>query len=130
MRNGNEFRLYDTLISAGLPIDSLTGSPPNIVIVYKASATNAQKTQGQTILSSFDWSDAAYDTWLSNKNSKFAEDELVDKNPIDKVVRALMLVILDEINLIRSKLSPALAARTAANIKTAMVNKLRDGSAD
>lgn len=45
-----------------------------------------------------------------------------------KFIRAVLLVILDEINVIRAQLS--LTARTVAQLKTAIQSKINSGSAD
>jgi hypothetical protein len=50
----------------------------------------------------------------------------IGANP--KFVRAVLLVLLDEINVLRTALS--LAQRTVAQAKTAVQNKINSGSAD
>lgn len=50
-----------------------------------------------------------------------------DQNKLD---RAVLLVILDEINTIRALPSLAQSPRTAAQLKTAIQNKLTSGAAD
>lgn len=47
-----------------------------------------------------------------------------------KFIRAVFLVELDEINLIRSLLVPSQTPRTVAQFKTAVQNKINSGSAD
>lgn len=53
-----------------------------------------------------------------------------DRRDEDVRFRALVLVLLDEINVIRSKLVPALTPRTIAQLKTAVRNKIDAGDAD
>lgn len=50
--------------------------------------------------------------------------------PPDKVQRAVYLVTLDEINLIRSLLVPAQPARTVTQFKNAVQSKINSGAAD
>ena len=60
-----------------------------------------------------------------------AAKALVDaKRDEDVRFRALMLVVLDEINVIRSKLVPILTPRTMAQLKTAIATKIDAGEAD
>jgi hypothetical protein len=47
-----------------------------------------------------------------------------------KALRALALIVLDEINTIRTNAALGLAPRTLAQLKTAFTNKLNAGSAD
>lgn len=51
-----------------------------------------------------------------------------DPEPLPKAVRALALVMLDEINLLRA--AAGLPARTAAQLKTAVRNRIDAGDAD
>jgi hypothetical protein len=55
---------------------------------------------------------------------------LNDPRPEMKALRALALVVLDEINLVRQNPTAVLAARTAPQLLNAMVTKITDGSAD
>lgn len=55
---------------------------------------------------------------------------LVDFSGNAKFIRAVLLVILDEVNVIRGLLSPAQPARTVAQLRTAIQNKINAGSAD
>ncbi len=60
-----------------------------------------------------------------------AIDELLNgTQPLTKVERASYLVILDEINLIRSLLVPSQSPRTITQFKTAVQNKITSGTAD
>lgn len=55
-------------------------------------------------------------------------DLLTDPSPLSKLDRAILLVVLDEVNVIRTQL--ALASRTVAQFKTAVQTKLNSGAAD
>lgn len=51
-------------------------------------------------------------------------------DPNNKLMRAILLVILDEINVIRGLLAPSQSARTVVQMKNAIQNKLTSGTAD
>jgi len=53
-----------------------------------------------------------------------------DSSSNSKFVRAVLLVILDEINVIRALLPGPPAARTIAQLKTAVQSKINSGAAD
>lgn len=55
---------------------------------------------------------------------------LSDPSSNSKFIRAVLLVILDEINVIRALLPGPPAPRTAAQFKTAIQNKINSGVAD
>lgn len=59
-----------------------------------------------------------------------AKTIILDQESRGAVLRAIALVMMDEINLIRAKLTPPLPLRTASQIKTAIQNKLDSGGAD
>ncbi len=86
---------------------------------------------------------ATYNTWRTTvKAAADAADALAtqrgqardfiqnDPRPEMKALRALALVVLDEINLVRQNPAAVLAPRTAGQLLTAMVGKVTDGSAD
>lgn len=54
----------------------------------------------------------------------------IDPSGNAKVIRAVFLVTLDEVNLIRSLLVPAQPARTMTQFRTAVQNKINSGAAD
>jgi hypothetical protein len=58
---------------------------------------------------------------------KMIQDSFVER---DLVVRAFMLVVLDEINIVRARLVPAQAARTKLQLRNAVQSYINDGSAD
>lgn len=60
-----------------------------------------------------------------------ALDALVNgQSPDVKLMRSILLVILDEINLIRTNAALNLAARTKNQMVTAIQNKINSGAAD
>lgn len=117
-------------ISAVSPIMGLSvgtwGDVNTVRIDYDSSATNTQKTNAQSTLQSFDWSQSAEDSWLLTQQRTQAVSDLSSAN--QKLIRALMLAVLDEINTLRT--AAGLSARTATQVRTAIINKINSGAAD
>jgi len=67
---------------------------------------------------------------LSDERAAAITELLSDTSPNAKFIRAVLLVILDEINVIRALLPGPPAARTIAQLKTAVQNKINAGTAD
>lgn len=65
----------------------------------------------------------AYQAYEANRD-KIIEREEAIKEYEKKVIKALSLVMMDEINTIRARLVPPLTAKTAAQMKTAVENKI------
>lgn len=88
-----------------------------------------QQTAAQATIDAFDWSDGAQATF-DNLSDRASAKTLLNSSTVDreKLLRAVMLVMLDEINVLR--VNSSLAARTAAQLKTAIQNKIDAGSAD
>jgi hypothetical protein len=62
--------------------------------------------------------------------SAIVSGSLVSNDPVNEQFKAFILVLLDEINLIRSLLVPSQGARTAAQLKAAIITKINVGLAD
>jgi hypothetical protein len=98
-------RLHEVL-SAVCPVVGCSGTGPTARIDYTENATPQQIAAAQSALASFDWSQAAHDAWLLSKyRSSAVAGILADKTFAAMVVRALALVTMDEINLIRATLA-------------------------
>jgi len=98
-------RLCESLRSV-CPIHGVSGGQGTTVIQFKPEATTPQQAAAQSALDSFDWSQAAHDAWLLSKyRSSAVAGILADKTFAAMVVRALALVTMDEINLIRATLA-------------------------
>ena len=59
-----------------------------------------------------------------------AKNHFNDSRENSMVLKSILLVMVDEINLIRNKLVPVLPARTFVQVKTAIENKIDSGSVD
>ena len=120
-----------TLKAAGIPIDGVSQTgPTSAVVSYATTATLAQKAQGATILAGFDWSAAGQASWENTQARAAAVARLADPDTDPKLIRALALVLLDEVNTIRALLVPAQGARTIAQLRTAIQGKINAGTAD
>lgn len=122
-------RLDATIRAAGIPIDGVSGSQGNIRVDYQVSATGPQLTQGASIVAAFDWSTTAQATSAA-KVAKASATASIDNGQLqsgvstERLVRALALVVLDEVNILRAASVPTLTARTAAQLVTAIKAKI------
>lgn len=146
-------RLSEALTNAGIPmerVEGLTGSP---VLVFQAAATTQQRADAQAMAAAFDWSAATDKTWRDARQR--ARDavilELVGSSN-ERVLRALLLTLIDELNSLRSWLRsfktetaaatnlanfqtrvaalPNLPDRTARQARTSIAAKITAGDAD
>lgn len=69
-------------------------------------------------------------TILSDERAAAINTLLTDTSPLAKEIRALILLILDEFNIVRPLLTTPQAVRTIAQLKTALQTKLSNGAAD
>jgi hypothetical protein len=66
-----------------------------------------------------------------NEMARATSKQLVDaSDPSDRVRKAVLLVLLDEINALRAAVVPVLPARTRAQLVNAIKNKIDAGAAD
>lgn len=93
--------LLELILAAGIPVNQFGGDQGSIFITYQPSATQAQITQAQTIINSFDWSDAAHVIWLLDKNRLQHIDDINSMQ--NNVLRAIVLLLIDELNILRSE---------------------------
>lgn len=83
------------------------------------------------MLTSFDFSDAAQVAWQNLQDRSAASTIfMVDTSSSAKVLRATILVLLDEINILRAASVPSLSARTVAQARTAIQAKIDGGTVD
>ena len=128
MKNNHILRLHTLITDAGVPINGVSGDSAGIRIDFNITATPSQITQANSIVSSFDWSDAAHAIWENIQNRTEAKQVLTNTRPQDKIIKALLAVMLDEINILRTAAS--LPARTRAQFVTAIQNKIDSGGVD
>lgn len=126
------FGSLHTAISAVCPIDGVSLLDPvlhTLRIDFKASATQPQKDAANSLAAGWDWSDVAQATRDAQAQKASAtagidNGQLQAGDKQERLVRALALVVLDEINLLRAAVVPVLPARTAAQVVTAIKAKI------
>lgn len=121
-------RLSYYLASSGIPVDRIVGTAPNVQVTYQPSATPSQVALGNSLVAGFDWSQAADDAWRIQKARKLAANGVNATEAL--LLRAIVWVLLDELNLVRSKLVPPLPPRTLAQAKAAIAAAVKNGDAD
>lgn len=94
------------------------------------TATPAQLVAAQAVIDGFDRSQAAQNTYDNQQARDEAANNLSSREAANKLVRAVALAVLDEINTLRAALVPPLPARTVAQLRTAVQNKITAGTAD
>jgi hypothetical protein len=63
------------------------------------------------------------------QNRRLAQEQL-SETPAGQLIRALAAVLLTEINNLRAAVIPPLPPRTLQQLKTAIINRIDDGTAD
>jgi hypothetical protein len=114
---------------------------------------SSEQATAQATINAFDWSAAAHAAWQNLQDRTAAKTKVnTDVDYEGKVLRALVDVLLDEINLLRAWLAslktetaaatnlanfqtrvatlPPTPTRTLAQAKTAILNKLDGGTVD
>lgn len=125
-------RLRQTIQNAGVAITDVSigimGQSASIVVIPETLQSAAQPT-----INTFDWSQAAHDIW-SNSEQRIAAkkryDNTVTNTEEAKLLRAIVAVLLDEINTLRTHAAIGLPARTLAQAKTGIQNKIDAGAVD
>lgn len=98
------------------------GSASNVRRHYRAGAS---QTSAEAVITGWDWTSAGQTVTLRDRAVNLLD---LDPNSPQKLLRALALVTLDEINILRTAAS--LTPRTVAQLKTAIRGKLTAGDAD
>lgn len=96
-------RLTHTLASNGVPIDRITGVQGNLTVLYMPWATPGQITAGDAMIASFDWSQSADDAWRTARKRANAIPLLSDSAELYKVLRGIVQVTMDELNILRAE---------------------------
>jgi hypothetical protein len=128
------------------------GLSASVDITFDPAATGAQQAAAQNAVATFDWSGTAHAAWELLKDRADATTDLSDLTAPNKLLRALLLTLLDELNALREWLVsfkaataaatsltnlqtrvaalPDMPDRTAAQARTAIGNKISSGAAD
>ena len=117
----NLARLHTAIVAAGVAISgvSIAGevTPPSL------------QAAAQPTIDAFDGS-AASDATFGARQAKTAATagidtgQLIGGDKTERLIRALALVVLDEVNLLRAAVIPALTARTTAQVVNAIKSKI------
>lgn len=91
-------------------------------------ATPQQITAAEAALAAFDWSAGAHEAWMRTKRRARAKELFADVAEAQALIRAVALVLLDEINSLRAQ--HGLAARTKPQLVAAVRSKLDAADAD
>ena len=112
-------RLHDQLVTAGIPIDGVSGQGP-FAVQYSASATAQQRSQGDSMVAAFVVNDDA--TEIATRQRADADGDFDAAADLGRLLRAVAAVLVDEINALRewdASLAAAVAAATSlADLKT------------
>ena len=124
----------DKAIKAVCPIVGVSigkdGVPSTVRIDFAPEATAQQRVDAQGIVDGFNWSEAAELARINLAQRQRATELLNGPRQEAKLQRAVVSMLLNEINLIRAALVPPLPPRTMAQARTAISNKLADGTVD
>lgn len=142
--------LDEAIRTAGMPIDGVARLNDGTVrIDFHPEATAQQRLDAQAIADGWDWTPLTPVQLLRREATKLMASEQAEDAAL---MRAVLLVILDELNLHAAKLNAILTAidnganlaavktnitaitdyptRTAQQVRTAIQGKITDGSAD
>jgi hypothetical protein len=145
-------RLSETITNAGIRLERIEGKVPNPLLVFKDIATQQERDDAAAIVASFDWSDAAHLAWFNIKLRELAAVRLDTTDNQTRIFRALILVLIEEINSLRSWIRdfktetdaatslsdfktrvaslPNLNDRTALQARAAITTKIQAGDAE
>lgn len=125
---GTAARLH-AAVSAVCPIDGVSIRTAGNAIFHPATiATPAQVLAGNAALASFDWSDAAQAAWETLQNRASADAEMTGLD--GAVLRAVVEVMVDQLNVLRAIPAQSFPAITYAQAKAAILAKIAAGDAD
>lgn len=117
-------RLYAT-VSAVCPLEgaAITG-PTSARLDIAPAATTPQRNAAQAALAAFDWSQAAHDAWLTAQKRTTAKAWILGPTMEAKAFRALAMVLLDQVNALRTRAGMTPASYTAQQLLDAVVGKV------
>lgn len=144
-------RLDAIIRAANIPIDGVSGTQGNSRVDFQSSATDAQKTQAQSLVAAFDWSSAA-DATADAKAAKTLAIDAINNGANQnadgsrRLFLAVVQMVQDEFNnhttwntalttaiaqatslanlQTRVAAITAIPQRTEAQLKTAIANKI------
>lgn len=118
----------DESIREVCPIHGLSKTGNVVTIDYKAEATNEQIIAAQAVLVAFDWSQAAHDAWLQQKDRQAAIAWMESGEMAARCLRASMLLVRNEFRSVKA--GQPMPNRTWAQLKEAMADMIAAGMSD
>ena len=119
-------------VLAVCPILSLSigveGDSASVRITFSPSATLSQQLAAQAVVTAFDWSATAGTSYETLQLRAAAKADLVDAAAEFKLVRAVLSVLLDDINVLRA--NDSLSTRTLNEVKVLVSTKIDSGLVD
>lgn len=117
-------RLYVT-IAAVCPLEgaAITG-PTSARLDIAPTATQAQRTAAQAALAAFDWSSAAHAAWEIAQKRNTAKAWILGPTMEAKAFRALAMLVLEQVNALRTRATMTPASYTAQQLLDAIVAKV------
>jgi hypothetical protein len=95
-------RLTETIVRQGIPLAYVTGDPPNPLLTFQDVATTQQRDSAAQIVATFNWSIETHTQWLLTKSYEIASGYLNITTDEVRVLRALVIVLIGEINSLRT----------------------------
>ena len=122
---GNRFKEW---MNAVCPVDSVSIGTVGTLSTYtytpSSSATQQQIADAVVQKLAFDPSQAGYDAWIIENKKKDAKNKILGGEAEERLIRALVDVIRDEINTLRTLAILGLSTRTLNQLQTAIRNKI------
>ena len=110
------------------PLDGGALTARGVVLHFAAAATPAQQAAAWAAVDALDWSAEAIAAWHLAQRRACEAGRLTPGCKTDAALRAVVLVLLDEINVLRQR--AGLAPRTVEQVRNALTQKLVSGEAD
>jgi hypothetical protein len=110
---------------------TLTYLPPlGVHAVWSPAPSAAEQSQYDALVAGWDWSQAAQDAYDLSQSRALAQAALSQADADHRLLRAVLLALLDQLNVIRAALVPPLPPVTVAQALTAVRAKANSAAAD
>ena len=125
-------RLLESMIQLGHPIIGASGTGPGDVrLSFAAGASPVQAAAALAYAqATFDWSQTAHDAWLNLRRRVRAQADLTEPTEQGKLLRAVLLTLLDSLNQLRQNPTTVFPVITPAQARAVVLAKLDSGDAD
>lgn len=125
--------LQQSFDAAGIPQEGIAIEDYETHVVrvdFLPSATPTQRADAQLLIDNFDWSETAHSNRevLDRRTTSIAL--LSAQQAEEHLLRAVLLVLIDQINVLRAAVVPPLPALTIDEVRKAVQDTVNAGSAD